>query len=157
MTLSQQYQQRWHTPFSHIPGNIATHSVMFIPVPRVLFYCACVGPGFALNIMSVQDRLTRENTQEHFTHSWYETNEFMRNLFFKGSKCDDLQNNVDQVNEILPRRGPRVLGFFVCLFVCLFVCFCIQGHTHGIWRFPGQGSNQSCSHQPTPQPQQRQI
>jgi len=32
-----------------------------------------------------------------------------------------------------------------------------QGHTHSIWRFPGEESNQSCSHWPTPQPQQRQI
>ena len=34
----------------------------------------------------------------------------------------------------------------------IFVSF--QGCTHTIWRFPGQGSNQSCSSQPTPQPQQ---
>ena len=27
-----------------------------------------------------------------------------------------------------------------------------EGHTRGIWRFPGSGSNQSHSHQPTPQP-----
>ena len=27
----------------------------------------------------------------------------------------------------------------------------------GLWRFPGQGSNQSCSHQPTPKPQQCRI
>ena len=30
------------------------------------------------------------------------------------------------------------------------VLFCFQGHTRGIWRFPGQGSNQSygCQHTP---------
>ena len=29
-----------------------------------------------------------------------------------------------------------------------------EGLTHGIWRFPGWGSNQSCSHQPALQSQQ---
>ena len=42
--------------------------------------------------------------------------------------------------------------FQIFFFFCLF-----EGHTHSIWRFPGQGSNQSCSHQPTAQPQQHQI
>ena len=32
-----------------------------------------------------------------------------------------------------------------------------QGHTRGLWRFSGQGSNQSCSCRPTPQPQQHQT
>ena len=32
-----------------------------------------------------------------------------------------------------------------------------QGHTHSIWRFPGEGANWSCSHRPTPQPQQHGI
>ena len=32
-----------------------------------------------------------------------------------------------------------------------------QGHTHGIWRFSGYRSNQSCSYRPKPQPQHRQI
>ena len=32
-----------------------------------------------------------------------------------------------------------------------------SGHTHGIWRFPGQGSNRSCCCQPMPQAQQRVI
>ena len=35
--------------------------------------------------------------------------------------------------------------------------FPFQGCTHGIWRVPGQGSNQSCSCRPAPQPQQRCI
>ena len=35
--------------------------------------------------------------------------------------------------------------------------FSFLGHTRGIWRFPGQGSNQSFSHWPSPQPQQCQI
>ena len=38
----------------------------------------------------------------------------------------------------------------------LFVCFS-YGHTCSIWKFPGQGSNWSCSGQPMPQPQQCQI
>ena len=41
-----------------------------------------------------------------------------------------------------------------CWFVCLFA---FQGHTRGLWRFPGQGSNRSCSCRPTPQPQQSGI
>ena len=38
--------------------------------------------------------------------------------------------------------------FFFCLFL---------GHPRGIWRFPGQGSNRSCSHLSMSQPQQCQI
>ena len=45
--------------------------------------------------------------------------------------------------------------FYFCLFFFFF--FFIQGCTRGIWRLPGQGSNQSYSCQPTPQPQQCQI
>ena len=47
---------------------------------------------------------------------------------------------------------------------CLFVCFCFffgllsfQGSTHSMWRFPGQGFNQSCCCWPRPEPQQCQI
>ena len=32
-------------------------------------------------------------------------------------------------------------------------CFAFQGHTHDIWKFPGQGSNRSYSCWPMPQPQ----
>ena len=46
---------------------------------------------------------------------------------------------------------PRFL-FFLNLFYFIF-----KGHTRDIWKFPGQGSNRSCSCQPTPQPQQRRI
>ena len=38
---------------------------------------------------------------------------------------------------------------------CSFCCF--LGCSLGIWRFPGQGLNRSCSHRPTPEPQQRGI
>ena len=47
----------------------------------------------------------------------------------------------------------------VCLFIYLLIqSFCLfLSRSHGIWRFPAQGSNRSCSHQPTPEPQQRGI
>ena len=35
--------------------------------------------------------------------------------------------------------------------------YAFQGCTCGIWMFPGQGANQSCSCQPTQQPQQHRI
>ena len=45
------------------------------------------------------------------------------------------------------------ISFFLSFFIfCLF-----QGHSYGIWRFPGQGSNVSCSHQPMPEPQPLRI
>ena len=40
--------------------------------------------------------------------------------------------------------------------ICLFI-FAFQGCTQGIWRFPGQGWNQSCSCQPMPQPYQGRL
>ena len=48
---------------------------------------------------------------------------------------------------------PHVL-LFVCFGFCL---LSFLGCTRGIWRFPGQGSSQSCCCQPRPEPQQRQI
>ena len=51
---------------------------------------------------------------------------------------------------------PTSLNFHY-LFICLFIYLYFQGHTHTIWKFPGQGSNQSCSFWPMPQPQQRGI
>ena len=43
----------------------------------------------------------------------------------------------------------------ISLFFFVFISFCLcQGCTHGIRRFPGQGSSQSCSRRPTPQLQQ---
>ena len=53
--------------------------------------------------------------------------------------------------------------FWLCTTLLLFsnffflFFFAFQGHICGIWKFPGQGSNQSCSFWPTPQPQQCQI
>ena len=37
--------------------------------------------------------------------------------------------------------------FIIHLFIYLFIQS-FQGHTGGIWRFPGQESNRCCSHQP---------
>ena len=37
-----------------------------------------------------------------------------------------------------------------------FLPFVFQGCPLGLWRFPGQGSNWSCSRRPTPQPQPQQ-
>ena len=64
-----------------------------------------------------------------------------------------------------PRQGPlfpdlRVVrslqqyyASMMIFFIFIFNFF--QSHTCSIWRFPGQGSNWSCTCQPTPQPQQR--
>ena len=37
------------------------------------------------------------------------------------------------------------------------VVFFFKSHAHNIWKFPGEGSNQSCSCWPMPQAQQCQI
>ena len=48
--------------------------------------------------------------------------------------------------------------WWLYVFIYLFLPFCLfWGHTHGIWGFPGQGSNWSYSRRPTPRPQQRRI
>ena len=47
------------------------------------------------------------------------------------------------------------LSFFFFFFFFFFLSF--WGCTHCIWRFPGQGSNWSCSHRPIPWPQQHEI
>ena len=41
------------------------------------------------------------------------------------------------------------LSFFLSFF------FFFKGCTRGMWKFPGEGSNRSCSCRPTPQPQPR--
>ena len=48
------------------------------------------------------------------------------------------------------------VNIFTYLFIFLFfLSFChFLGHSHGIWRFPGEGSNWSYSCRPTPEPQQ---
>ena len=49
-----------------------------------------------------------------------------------------------------------VRAFLICT-TSFFFFRAFQGCTHGIWRFPGQGSNWSYSCWPTPQPQQCRI
>ena len=63
---------------------------------------------------------------------------------------------------ILPIFNPGNFSFlffsFFFLFFFLSYLFAIfLGRSHGIWSFPGQGSNRSCSRWPTPEPQQRGI
>ena len=51
-----------------------------------------------------------------------------------------------------------ILFHFISFHFISFLSFChFQGYSCGIWRFPGQGSNQSYNCRPTPQPQQCQI
>ena len=64
-------------------------------------------------------------------------------IFRQGKKAVGTQNPHHFLNSSTPS-----FFFFFCLF---------QGRTHGIWRCSGQGSNQSCSLWPTPQPLQHQI
>ena len=68
----------------------------------------------------------------------------------------------DVVSTLCAALGPdfHILNFSFIFFCCCCCCCCccyFLGCTRGIWRFPGQGSNRSCSHQPTPEPQQRGI
>jgi len=56
--------------------------------------------------------------------------------------------------------GALKVMLFCFLFILfyLFLSFChFLGCSRSIWRFPDQGSNQSCSHQPTPEPWQHGI
>ena len=62
---------------------------------------------------------------------------------------------------ITPKKKPKrdnwkKKNWFIFLF-CLFVCLSFEGCTHSIWRFPGQGSNQSFSCYLVPQPQKCRI
>ena len=55
--------------------------------------------------------------------------------------------------------NPIWAWFMIFFIYCWFwlVIFFFQGHTLGIWRFPVEELNRSCSCQPTPMPQQHQI
>jgi len=53
-------------------------------------------------------------------------------------------------------RRRETSCLFLFLFFFLFFCHFL-GRSCGIWRFPGYELNQSCIHQPTPEPQQRGI
>ena len=60
--------------------------------------------------------------------------------------------NVDILNVapfLYPYFFLKSVGFFGFFVVVFF-----QGRTCGMWRFPGLGSNWSCSRRPTPEPQQ---
>ena len=57
--------------------------------------------------------------------------------------------------QISMTRQDHYFLIMTLLLLLLFLSF--QGHTHGLWRFPGQESNWSCSCRPQPQPQQCQI
>ena len=59
---------------------------------------------------------------------------------------------------ILTALGPpsrQELKAYVCTYLCIYICkimrlfhcscCCFYGHTHGIWKFPGQGLNPSLS------------
>ena len=48
--------------------------------------------------------------------------------------------------QIFPPHG---LFYFILFYFILFLLF-FKGCTHGIWKFPGQGQNWSCSCRPTP-------
>ena len=50
------------------------------------------------------------------------------------------QQNLEHVHPIY---------FYVYMYAC--ISFYFGGRTYGIWKFPGQGLNQSCSCQPMPQ------
>ena len=55
-------------------------------------------------------------------------------------------------------RGVILKGFFCSLVQQYILSYChFLGHSCGMWRPPGQGSNRSCSRWPTPEPQQRRI
>ena len=60
--------------------------------------------------------------------------------------------NLSTRNQQEPQGGRVDLLEWTPPFVYLFICS--YGCTCGIWKFPGEGSNQSCSCQPTPQPRQ---
>ena len=53
--------------------------------------------------------------------------------------------------RVLESKGCRYLGMIIYRISKKFFSF--HGRTWGIWKFPGQGSDWSCSFQPTPQPQ----
>ena len=60
-------------------------------------------------------------------------------------------NTISHNSRLFWSYPPRFISGFFCLF------FAFLGRTHGIWKFPGQGSKWSCSCWPTPQSQQCQI
>ena len=78
---------------------------------------------------------------------------------------------------LISRLSVRAIPYwnkrhYVCMYVCMCLSVCLSvylsiylfiyllsflGLHPGVWKFPGQGSNWSCSCWPVPQPQQHQI
>lgn len=72
----------------------------------------------------------------------------------KKKRCPGVSDLIKPSTETSRKLEPKLY-----LFICFFFFF-LKGHNCGIWKFPGWGSNQSCTCQPTPQPhkpQQLQI
>ena len=97
------------------------------------FLRICLNPRILLSSLTSSIMRISQDVYEYRIVSW---------KFIKSSYCYD--GNL---------RFQSLVIFF-CLFVFF---FSFQGHTRGIWMFPGQGSNQSYSCRPIPQPQQHQI
>lgn len=73
----------------------------------------------------------------------------------KKKRCPGVSDLIKPSTETSRKLEPKLY-----LFICFFFFFFLKGHNCGIWKFPGWGSNQSCTCQPTPQPhkpQQLQI
>ena len=62
---------------------------------------------------------------------------------FKSS--DNENENDNNTNQCCQKTDIMIFFFFFFFF---------RAELSALWRFPGQGSNWSCSHQPMPQPQQ---
>ena len=70
------------------------------------------------------------------------------------SEAKDGTHILMDINQVHYHCDTTRIPVFNFVFVFLFLCLLsFQGHTHGIWRFPGQGLNRSYSCRPTPQPQ----
>ena len=75
-----------------------------------------------------------------------------------------IKQNVTHIPLIMPNRWNESARFYSQVVATaiknseyfFFLSF-FKGCTLGIWRFSGYGANQSCSRQPTPQPQQHGI
>ena len=61
-----------------------------------------------------------------------------------------------QIEHLTLEISPSYISFFLLYFL-FFIFFAFQARTHGIWRFPGWGSNWSHSCWPMQQPQQHHI
>ena len=76
-------------------------------------------------------------------------------------KWDRPAFNFPVTQERSPWEDPRVRETCENLSQCpvffSFFLFFLKGCTLGIWRFPGEGLNRSCSCWPTPQTQQREM